>query len=159
MTDKTTTSGRLVNLFMRRIPGVANWFSRRQAASYERSGGKRGAKINGKPTFRLTVVGRTSGEPRPVMLMLVRRGDDLLVCGSRAGTPEEPNWWKNLVAAGAATAQVGGETWDVDSRVVTDASERDEAWSLLTTAYPDFATYQLLTDRVLPIAVLTRRPA
>jgi hypothetical protein len=28
---------------------------------------------------------------------------------------------------------------------------------MLTAAYPDFASYQELTERVLPIAVLSRR--
>ena len=92
------------------------------------------------------------------MLMLVRRGDDLLVCGSQAGTPDAPNWWKNLVAAGRAEAQVGDQTWPVDARILTDAAERAEAWDQLTAAYPDFATYHALTDRVLPIAVLTPHP-
>ena len=38
---------------------------------------KRGDKLAGKPIFRLTVVGRKSGEPRSVMLMLVRRAAPL----------------------------------------------------------------------------------
>ena len=42
------------------------------------------------------------------------------------------------------------------ARKITEPSERAEAWSTLTAAYPDFATYQQLTDRVLPIAALTR---
>lgn len=134
-----------------------HWFTRLQSSQFKRSGGKRGAKLRGKPIFRLTVVGRKSGEPRSVMLMLVRRGDDLLVCGSQSGTPEPPNWWKNLVAAGRATAQVGGDSYEVDARVITDDAERAEAWALLVAAYPDFATYQALTDRELPIAVLSRR--
>lgn len=159
MSEKVSFSGRAVNFFQRRLPGLAKGVSRRQAAQYVKSGGTKGNTINGKPTFRLTVVGRTSGEPRSVMLMLIRRGDDLLVCGSQGGTPDAPNWWKNLEAAGRATAQVGSESFEVDARVVTDAGERAEAWSLLTAGYPDFATYQQLTNRVLPIAVLTRRAA
>jgi deazaflavin-dependent oxidoreductase (nitroreductase family) len=156
MTDRVSFSGRSANLLSTRAPGLLNWFSRRQAGQFERSGGKRGAKLRGKPIFRLTVVGRNSGQPRSVMLMLVRRGDDLLVCGSQAGTPESPNWWKNLVAAGRATAQVGPESYEVAVRAIEDEPERSEAWSLLTAAYPDFASYQALTDRVLPIAALTR---
>jgi hypothetical protein len=76
--------------------------------------GRRGDGIMGKPVFLLDVVGRTSGQSRPVMLMLVRRGDDLVVTGSNGGNPE-------------------------------------------ADAYPDFATYQELTDRRLPVAVLERR--
>lgn len=157
MSDRVTISGRGANFASKRLPGLVNWFSRFQAKQFERSGGKRGAKLRGKPVFRLTVTGRTSGEPRSVMLMLVRRGDDLLVCGSQAGTPQSPNWWKNLEAAGRATAQVGTDSFDVDLRVVTDPAERAETWAALTAAYPDFASYQKLTDRVLPIGVLSKR--
>lgn len=157
MTEHVSFTGRAANLIATRAPILMRWFTRLQSGQFERSGGKRGATLRGKPIFRLTVVGRKSGEPRSVMLMLVRRGDDLLVCGSQSGSPEPPNWWKNLVAAGKATAQVGGESFDVDARVITDETERAEAWGLLTAAYPDFASYQALTDRKLPIAVLTRR--
>ncbi len=55
--------------------------------------------------------------------------------------------------------QVSAESYDVDVQVVTDPAERVQLWSLLTAAYPDFATYQALTDRVLPIAVLRRQAA
>ena len=157
MTKRVSFTGRGANLIATRAPTLLRWFTRFQESQFVSSGGKRGARLRGKPIFRLTVVGRKSGEPRSVMLMLVRRGDDLLVCGSQSGTPEPPNWWKNLVAAGRATAQVGDETYDVDARVITDDVERDEAWALLTDAYPDFASYQALTERRLPIAVLTRR--
>jgi len=158
MAHKLTVSGRASHFFTARMPGLVKMISRRQARNFADSDGRRSAKMNGKPIFRLVVRGRSTGEPRPVMLMLVRRGDDLLVCGSQAGTPDEPNWWKNLVAAGRAEAQVGDQTWPVDARILTDAAERAEAWDQLTAAYPDFATYQALTDRVLPIAVLTPRP-
>lgn len=157
MADKLTVSGRAAHFATVRLPAVVKLFSRRQAQAYASSQGRRAAKLNGKAIFRLVVRGRKSGELRPVMLMLTRRGDDLLVCGSQAGSPDAPSWWKNLVTAGEAEAQVGDATWTVDARVVTDPGERAEAWRLLTAAYPDFDTYQALTARELPIAVLTRR--
>ncbi|MBE7187413.1 nitroreductase/quinone reductase family protein [Jatrophihabitans endophyticus] len=154
--DKGSLSGRGAHFLVTHLPFVNKMMTRTNARVFERSGGRRGATLGGKPVFRLTITGRTSGQPRTVMLMLVPRGDELLVCGSQAGTPQAPNWWKNLEAAGRATAQVGSDTFEVTSRVVTDEAERAEAWTMLTDAYPDFATYQKLTDRVLPIAVLTR---
>lgn len=157
MTERVTLSGRGANFFSRRMPGVVNWYSRRQATRFEKTDGKRGAKLRGKPIFRLTVIGRKSGAPHSLMLMLVPRGDDLVVCGSKGGSPQAPNWWKNLVAAGQASVQVAGERYDVDARVLIDGAERAQAWELLTAAYPDFGSYQALTERVLPIAVLTRR--
>ena len=111
----------------------------------------------GRPIFILDVVGRSSGKPRPVALMLVRRGDDLLVTGSNGGNPVAPNWYKNLRAAGEAHVEVGDDRWAVDFRELGEGSERDECWKLLVESYPDFAAYQELTERRLPVAVLSRK--
>jgi deazaflavin-dependent oxidoreductase (nitroreductase family) len=142
--DKVSFSGRMANTMTRVAPGVAKWFSRRQAATYEKSAGKSAATLNGKPTFRLTVVGRKSGEPRSVMLMLVRRGEDLLVCGSQAGASDAPNWWKTLVATGHAPVQVGPDTFETDARVLTEETERAEGMAAAHRGLPRL--------RVLPIA-------
>jgi deazaflavin-dependent oxidoreductase (nitroreductase family) len=93
------------------------------------------------------------------MLMLVRRGDDLLVVGSNGGNPDSPNWFKNLAAAGEAHVEVGAERWAVRVRELEEGSEREECWELVVAGYPDFATYQELTDRRIPVAVLERKDA
>lgn len=72
------------------------------------------------------------------------------------GHPKPPNWWGNLVAAGEAEVQVGPDTWPVTVRVVTDPDERAACWRRLVAAYPDFETYQAMTDRQLPTARLSR---
>jgi deazaflavin-dependent oxidoreductase (nitroreductase family) len=78
------------------------------------------------------------------------------VTGSNGGNPEAPNWYKNLAAAGAAHVEVDGERWAVGVRELGEGPEREECWSLLVAGYPDFASYQELTDRRLPVAVLER---
>jgi len=150
----TTVSGRLANFFSSRLGFLARASGRLHSRMYARFGGTRFTQWMGRPVFRLTVRGRSSGEPRSVMLMLVRDGDDLLVCGSNGGAPTPPNWWRNLVAAGEATVQVGRKSWPVTARVVTDPQERERRWARLVEAYPDFPTYQALSPRQLPIAVL-----
>ena len=149
-------TGRMANLMSRYLPGLGRMGTRRQVEQFRASGGTKGNQIFGKPVFLLDVVGRSSGEPRPVMLMLVRRDDDLVVIGSNGGNPEAPNWWRNLMAAGEAHVEVGGERWAVTARELDDGPERDQCWQLATTAYPDFDTYQELTDRRIPVAVLSR---
>lgn len=151
-----TLSGRAVNLMMTRLPGLAKAGSRRSAKAFVDSGGTKSAALMGKPTFVLSVVGRKSGEVRPVMLMLIHHGPELLVVGSQGGAPKNPNWWENLVAAGRAEAQVGAERFPVTFREVTDPGEYDEVWKVACAAYPDFATYQQLTSRRIPVGVLTR---
>ena len=150
-------SGRLINFVSRRIPGLGKMGARRQLEQFRASRGSKGNKLMGRPVFVLDVVGRTSGESRPVMLMLVRRGDDLLVCGSNGGNPQAPNWYKNLLSAGEAHVEVGADRWAVDFRELGEDDEREKCWKLLTAGYPDFASYQELTNRRLPVGVLTRR--
>lgn len=148
-------SGRVANLVSRRLPAVGQWTTRRQVEQFRSSGGTKGATFRGKPVFLLDVVGRSSGEPRPVMLMLVRRGDDLVVVGSNGGNPATPNWYRNLLAAERTEVQVGGERWWTAAREV-EGAERDECWALANAAYPDFGSYQELTERRIPVAVLER---
>lgn len=156
MAQNVTLSGRMINLMMTRVPGLAKASSRRSAKAFAASGGTKGAVLMGKPTFVLTVNGRKTGEPRPVMLMLIHHGPELIVVGSQGGTPKNPNWWENLVAAGRAEAQVGSETFPVTFREVTDPEERAEIWKTACAAYPDYASYQALTSRQIPVGILTR---
>lgn len=152
---KVTLSGRAANFFSTRLDPLARFVGRNHAKQYLRSGGQKGIEVRGLPVFCLTVVGRSSGEPRPVMLMLIRRGDDVLVCGSNGGNPSAPNWYRNLIAAGGGTVTIGADSWAVTARE-PEGSERDECWDLLRAGYPDFDSYQALTERRLPIAILER---
>ncbi|MFI6869807.1 nitroreductase/quinone reductase family protein [Nocardia sp. NPDC050406] len=153
---RLTLSGRFNHYSSTYLGGVARFYARLHRRLYDRFGGTRFTRLQGKPVFRLTVVGRKSGEPRPVMLMLVRDGDDLLVCGSNGGHPGLPNWWKNLAAAGRGEVRVGKQTWPVSVRQVEDPAEYEKHWRTLVAGYPDFETYQALSPRKFPIAVLSR---
>ncbi|MFD3704885.1 nitroreductase/quinone reductase family protein [Nocardia sp. NPDC058658] len=151
-----STTGCAANLISARLPAMARGAGRLHERMYRRFGGGPAGKWLGRPIFRLTVVGRTSGQPRSVVLMLVRDGDDLVVCGSNGGNPSAPNWWRNLVAAESGEVQLGRDTWPVAVREITDDAEYERLWAVLVAGYPDFATYRELTERRLPIAVLRR---
>lgn len=153
---KLTISGRFNHYSTTYLGGVARFYARLHRRLYMHFDGTRFTKLQGKPVFSLKVVGRKSGEPRPVMLMLVRDGDDLLVCGSNGGHPGIPNWWKNMIASPTTEVQVGRESWPVDIRVVEDETEYEKHWRTLVAGYPDFATYRALSERRFPIAVLSR---
>jgi deazaflavin-dependent oxidoreductase (nitroreductase family) len=152
-------SARFTNLVARRFPALGRSATARQVEKYRSSSGRKGNTIVGRPVFLLDVVGRSSGERRPVMLIHVPRGDDLVVVASAGGRDTTPNWYKNLMAAGGADVQVGSERWAVSARQVDDGPERDEAWALATAVYPGFDSYQGYTDRQIPVAVLERRSA
>jgi len=158
MADVTAlVSARFTNLVARRFPSVGRSATARQVAKYRSSGGRKGNTIVGRAVFLLDVVGRSSGERRPVMLIHVPRGDDLVVVASAGGSDITPNWYRNLLAAGGAEVQVGPDRWAVAARELDDGPERDEAWSLAAAVYPGFDSYQRYTDRQIPVAVLERR--
>ncbi|MEV6280847.1 nitroreductase/quinone reductase family protein [Nocardia sp. NPDC051832] len=154
-----SVSGRFANFGSTHLTGISKLSGRVHQRLYHRFGGTRFGKWMNRPVFELTVAGRKSGAPRAVILMLVRDGDDLLVCGSFGGRPTAPAWWHNLVAAGGGTVRVGRDSWPVTARVITDPDEYAAHWRTLAAAYPDFTTYQALSPRKLPVAVLSRAAA
>ena len=151
-----SVSARITNFVARRFPALGSKGTARQVAKYRSSAGRKGNTIFGRPVFLLDVVGRSSGERRPVMLVHMPRGDDLVVIASAGGSDVTPNWYKNLLAAGGARVQVGADRWSVAARELEDGPERDECWTLAAAVYPGFDSYQRFTDRQLPIAVLER---
>lgn len=152
-------SARFTNLVARPFPALGRSATARQVEKYRSSGGRKGNTIVGRPVFLLDVVGRSSGERRPVMLIHVPRGEDLVVVASAGGSDTTPNWYKNLMAAGGAEVQVGSDRWSVAARQLDDGPEREEAWSLAAAVYSGFDSYQRYTDRQIPVAVLERRAA
>ncbi|WP_051178371.1 nitroreductase/quinone reductase family protein [Nocardia concava] len=152
-----TLEGRFNHYSTTYLGPVARFYARLHRRLYERFGGTRFGTLFGDPVLELIVPGRKSGAPRPVMLMQIRSGDDLLICGSNGGNPGTPNWWKNLVAApDRAAVRIGRETFPVTVRVVTDEAEYDSHWRTLTAGYRHFDTYRALSTRRFPIAVLSR---
>lgn len=151
-----TASSRIGNLISRRAPSLLHNVTKRQVKQFRNSEGSKGNKVQGKPIFLLDVVGRKSGELRPVMLMLVRDNEDILVAAAYGGNPKSPNWWLNLKAAEQAHVEVGSERWPVTVDHLEEGPAREAAWTILVDAYPDYAEFQKLTTRQIPVAVLRR---
>ncbi|SDD31955.1 nitroreductase family deazaflavin-dependent oxidoreductase [Nocardioides lianchengensis] len=112
--------------------------------------------IAGLPNLVLTVVGRKSGLPRSTPLLCVPYDGRWLVAGSYFGGPDMPVWVHNLRAAGEATVRVGRTSYDVTAREVT-GDERAELWQVMLRTWPNFATYEKRTDRVIPVFELAPR--
>jgi deazaflavin-dependent oxidoreductase (nitroreductase family) len=152
---KRTVIGTVNNFVSTRLDRPARAFGRLHARMNGTPIGKILDRCFGAPVFALTVRGRKTGQPRTVMLILTRRGDDIIVGGSNGGNPKPPAWFLNLRDAGEATVKVGNEEWPVRARLV-EGTEREECWKLLNATYKHFDTYQKLTERTIPVAVLER---
>ncbi len=108
-----------------------------------------------KITVTLTTTGRNSGQPRPVTLYAFEDGDNLVIVGSRGGSPRDPAWVGNLRAEPRATLRVAKKDRAVRAREVKIPSdERDHLWKVVTEAFRYYATYQRKTERVIPLFLL-----
>lgn len=79
-----------------------------------------------------------------------------LIAASKAGAPENPGWYHNLLA----NPDTKIETPDdgvVDVRAVElTGAERDVAWSAFTESSQGFRDYEARTSRVIPVLELRR---
>jgi deazaflavin-dependent oxidoreductase (nitroreductase family) len=109
------------------------------------------------PSMIITTTGRKSGQPRTQPLIFMRDGDGFVVIGSNWGQPGHPSWSTNLLANPEAEIKVNGETIPVRGRLATGA-ERDRLWTIATSVWPAYDTYQARTGgRLIRVFRLERR--
>ncbi len=119
------------------------------------SGGRVGYRTAGMPVVQLTTIGRTSGQPRTVMLTSPARvGEALVVVASRGGDDRHPAWFLNLESDPHVQVAVqGGPSQPMLARVATP-QERDELWPQIAAEHTHYAGYQTKTTRVIPLVLL-----
>ena len=135
-------------------PSTQQWV-RDQVEAYESSGGTQGTMLRGMAVVLLTMVGARSGKLRKVPLMRVEHEGAYAAIASMGGAPQNPTWYVNLVQHPGLELQDGPAKWDVTAREVT-GDERAAWWDRAVAAFPDYADYQLKTDRQIPVFVLER---
>lgn len=124
-------------------------------AEFRANAGKVGGRFEGAPVLLLTTTGTKSGLPRTNPLMYLDDGDRLLVFASKGGAPEDPDWYRNLLANPEATVEVGTETFAAKAVAITGA-ERDRLYARQAERYPQFAEYQAKVERSIPVVALER---
>ena len=138
-------------------PSTSKW-ARDQAELYESSGGTKGTTMRGMPVIILTSKGARTGKLRKTALMRVEHDGQYAVVASKGGAPQHPFWYYNLVANPLVELQDGPQKRDYLAHLA-EGTERDEWWQRAVEAYPDYAAYQVKTDRVIPLFVLVPQPA
>ena len=135
-------------------PSTSEW-AREQAETFERTNGAEANLMRGVPIIVLTTVGAASDKLRKTALMRVEHEGDYLVVASKGGAPENPAWHANLVEHAHCELQDGAVRRDYHAREL-DADDPARAlwWERACAVWPDYASYQLKTDRLIPIFVL-----
>ena len=129
--------------------------SRKQVELYESSGGTKGTTLGGLPVVILTSRGAKSGKIRKTPLMRVEHDGTYLVVGSPGGAPKHPVWVHNLRADPHVELQDGPERRDRTARELS-GEERDLWWQRAVEAFPNYASYQRKTERLITVFALER---
>jgi deazaflavin-dependent oxidoreductase (nitroreductase family) len=133
-------------------PSPAEWV-RNQVEEIESSGGTKGMSMRGMSVILLTSRGAKSGKLRKTPLMRVEHDGRYAVVASQGGAPKHPVWYWNLKADPHVELRDGTSVQDMTAREVTGA-EKAQWWERAVAAFPDYAGYQLKTDRQIPVFVL-----
>lgn len=113
--------------------------------------------FEGKPLLILHSTGAKTGQVRVNPLMYHQDGDNIHIFASKAGAPDNPDWFYNLKANPDATIEIGTETKRVHATEVT-GDERDRIYASMADRFPQFGEYQDGNDRTIPVIRLAARP-
>ena len=126
---------------------------------FRANGGKLGGGFEGRPIVLLTIKGRKTGTERTTPLVYLPvsgpDGDRVFVFASKGGAPDDPDWYKNLVVNPDVTVEVGDQKYAARAVVIT-GPERDELFERQMRDAEQFRTYQMNTERVIPVVELVR---
>jgi len=134
------------------IPQDMKAFNRAIIQEWRANAGRVSGPMAGRNLILLTTIGAMSGEPRTVVIGYRPHGDELVAIASDNGAPNDPAWYRNLLANNrTATVELGPEKFEVRARTARP-EERDEYARLVDY----LEQQQKLTAREIPIVVFER---
>jgi deazaflavin-dependent oxidoreductase (nitroreductase family) len=134
------------------IDNSSDWVAQ-QIDEYLATDGEKPVFRYGAPLLLLTVQGRKSGNWHRTALIYGEDGENVMVVASLGGAPHHPVWYLNLSANPRVRVQVKDRVFDAVARTAT-AEEKPALWEKMVAIYPEYADYQVKTDREIPVVVL-----
>ena len=132
-----------------------NAFNRSVIEEFRANEGKVGGMFAGAPMILITHKGAKSGKVYTSPLVYTRDADNVVIIASKGGAPEDPQWFRNLVANPDVTVEIGTEKYAGHARVAAGA-ERDRLFRAQADLMPNFDEYASKTTRTIPVVVIER---
>jgi deazaflavin-dependent oxidoreductase (nitroreductase family) len=126
-------------------------------AEFRENEGKVGGPFEGAPMVLLHHRGAKTGTERVTPLMAQDRDDRLFVFASKAGAPDNPDWYHNLKANPETTIEYGADADVAVTAVELEGDDRTTVWERQKAEWPQFAEYEASTSRTIPVIELRRR--
>jgi deazaflavin-dependent oxidoreductase (nitroreductase family) len=115
-----------------------------------------GGQFEGAPVLLLHTKGAKSGKERVNPMMYLDYEGKRYIFASKAGAPTDPDWYHNLVANPDVTVEAGTETYEATATPVS-LEERDRIYTVQANLFANFAEYETLTTRKIPVVELTAK--
>lgn len=131
-------------------------FNQQIIEEFRANGGKVGGGFEGAPMVLLHHTGAKTGTRRVSPLVYQALDDGYAVFASKGGAPDNPDWYHNLLANPDTEIEVGTDVIPVRARVA-EGEERERIWTEQKRDFPNFAAYEVATDREIPVVVLEPR--
>ncbi len=135
--------------------GNPNDWNKAIIEEFRANDGKVGGPFAGATLLLLHTVGAKTQQPRINPVVYILDGDRFVIFASKAGAPDNPDWYYNLVAQPLVILEVGTEKFQARATVLAEP-ERTRLYDQMAAERPTFAEYQLKTTRRIPVIVLTR---
>jgi deazaflavin-dependent oxidoreductase (nitroreductase family) len=138
---------------------MSDW-NAKTIAEFRANDGRVGGTFEGAPLVLVHHRGRKTGREyvNPVMYLPDDADNEAIyVFATKGGAPSNPDWYRNLTAAGQGTVERGTETYPVTVREL-QGDERDRIYDEQARRYPGFADYAKRTAgiRTIPVLELNR---
>jgi deazaflavin-dependent oxidoreductase (nitroreductase family) len=119
---------------------------REHIEQYEATGGEAGHHLRGRTTALLTVTGRRTGRRHRTGVAYSLIDGEYVVVDANGGSPDRPQWSRNMDQAPGIDLQVGSAALSGTARVAT-GEERELLWAELVRRHPLYAELQSRTTR------------
>jgi len=141
----------------KREPRMSDWndFNRKVIDEFRANGGTVTGQFAGAPMILVTHTGAKSGKEYTTPLVHTTDGDRYVIIASKGGAPEDPQWYRNMLANPDVVVEVGSERFAARARVA-QGDERARLYRAQADAMPNFDEYAKATSREIPVVVLER---
>jgi len=132
---------------------VNDW-NKKIIEEFRANDGKVGGNFAGRTLLLLHTIGAKSGQERINPVAYVKDGEHLVIIASKGGSPNNPDWYYNILANPQVTVEVGTEHFQADA-MIAEEPERTRLYDQMVAIAPGFAEYRRKTTRQIPVIVLT----
>lgn len=132
-------------------------FNQRIVDEFRANGGTVETAGFGRSLVLVHHLGATSGMERVAPVLGIPTEHGWLIAASKGGAPENPAWYRNLLAHPDVVIETPDDGEVAVQAVELTGADRDAGWARFLERSPAFAQYEQRTERTIPVLELRRR--